>query len=76
MKSFKTDVVTNKVTVVGKVDPAVVKKRLEDKINKPVEFVSPKNDQQDGGNAKKPDEKKAQEKKPKEVTLIYSNLFI
>jgi len=79
--SVKADYTSNKVTVVGKVDPTVVKEKVEEKTKKKVELVSPQppKKDKDGGppaaapaDAKKPEEKKpdepkkAEEKKPKE----------
>lgn len=64
---MKTDMGTNKVTVTGKVDPAKVKARLEEKTKKKVELISPQ-PKKDAGD-KKPDEKKSDaksEKKPEE----------
>ncbi|KAJ0027793.1 hypothetical protein Pint_35694 [Pistacia integerrima] len=68
VQSVKTDCDANKVTVVGKVDPAKMKERLEEKTKKKVELISPqpKKDAAAGGGDKKPDEKKAEEKKPDE----------
>ncbi|XP_031384092.1 heavy metal-associated isoprenylated plant protein 6-like [Punica granatum] len=73
----KIDTASNKLTVTGKVDPAKLRQRLEDKTHKRVELVSlqPK---KDGGPAgdKKPDEKKgdekkkAEDKKPVESTAV------
>lgn len=67
MEAVKTDCEGNKLTVTGKVDPAKVKERLEEKIKKKVDIVSPQ-PKKDGGD-KKPDEKaekKSEEKKPEE----------
>ena len=65
VEEVKTDFSANKLTVTGKVDPAKVKERLEEKIKKKVEIVSapPK---KDGGGEKKAEEKKSDEKKPEE----------
>ncbi|KAK3226577.1 hypothetical protein Dsin_006439 [Dipteronia sinensis] len=64
----KTEMGANKVTVTGKVDPAKVKARLEEKSKKKVELISPqpKKDAAPaaGGGDKKPDDKKPEEKKP------------
>ncbi|KAG8647213.1 heavy metal-associated isoprenylated plant protein 3 [Manihot esculenta] len=67
VEAVKTDCEGNKLTVTGKVDPAKVKERLEEKIKKKVDIVSPQ-PKKDGGD-KKPDEKaekKSEEKKPEE----------
>lgn len=58
----KADMAANKVTVTGKVDPAKVKSRLEEKTKKKVDLVSP----QPKKDEKKADEKKPDEKKPDE----------
>lgn len=74
----KTDCATNKLTVNGKVDPAGLREKLEQKIKKKVELVSPQPKKDGGGGGdkksddkaeKKPEEKKASadDKKPKEV---------
>lgn len=76
VQDVKADIASNKLTVVGKVDPAKVKERVEEKTRKKAEIVSvhPKKEAAaaGGGGDKKPDEKKADEKKaedkkPKEV---------
>ena len=57
----KADSDTNKVTVIGKVDPAMLREKLEQKTKKKVELLSPapkkekKND--DGGGDKKAEKK-------------------
>lgn len=71
----KADCATNKVTVSGKVDPSGLREKLEQKIKKKVELVSPQPKKDGGGDKKpadkapekKPDEKKADDSKPKEV---------
>lgn len=82
---MKTDCGANKVTVIGKVDPAKMKERLEEKTKKKVELVSPQPKKDAGGGGekkpeekseKKPEEKKADDKKPpKEVMVPTSVLF-
>ena len=67
----------NKITVTGKVDPALVKERIEKKTKKNVEIVSPQVKKDDKkpdekspekkSDDKKADDKKADAKKPKEV---------
>ncbi|KAF3441827.1 hypothetical protein FNV43_RR15742 [Rhamnella rubrinervis] len=77
----KADCATNKLTVTGKVDPSGLREKLEQKIKKKVELISPqpKKDGGGGGGDKKPadkapekkaDEKKAEEKKPIESTVV------
>lgn len=73
----KADCATSKLTVNGKVDPAALREKLEQKIKKKVELVSPQPKKDGGGGdkkteekpEKKPEEKKpsADDKKPKEV---------
>ncbi|CAK9160780.1 unnamed protein product [Ilex paraguariensis] len=76
----KADFENNKLTVTGKVDPASIRERLEQKIKKKVELVSPQPKKDGGAGAgggggdKKPDEKsdkksddkKKDDKKPTE----------
>ncbi|KAL8152854.1 hypothetical protein V2J09_010614 [Rumex salicifolius] len=66
--SVKADYTSNKVTVVGKVDPTVVKEKVEEKIKKKVELLSPqppKKDKDGGAPAAAPaDAKKSEEKAP------------
>ncbi|KAK4777040.1 hypothetical protein SAY86_005728 [Trapa natans] len=66
------DAAGNKLTVTGKMDPAKLRQRLEDKIHKKVELVSPQPPKKDGGAAaeKKPEEKKVEDKKPVESTVV------
>lgn len=56
VSDVKADPSSNKLTVIGKADPAVIKTKLEQKTKKKIEIVSlqPK---KDGGGDKKPDEK-------------------
>ena len=61
----------DKVTVVGKIDPTKVSDTLSQKTKKDVELVSPlppKKDNKAAADHNKPD-KKAEDKKPKEVCL-------
>ncbi|XP_071690623.1 heavy metal-associated isoprenylated plant protein 3 [Rutidosis leptorrhynchoides] len=77
VQSVNADIEGNKLTVIGQVDPTVVKERVEHKTKKKVEIVSPqpKKDGEKGdkkGDDHKPtekkiDDKKADAKKPKEV---------
>ncbi|XP_073145307.1 heavy metal-associated isoprenylated plant protein 3-like [Henckelia pumila] len=85
VEKVKADCATNKITVVGKVDPAGLRERVEYKTKKKVELVSPqpKKDGGDGGPVaggdkktdgkaaeKKADqEKKGDDKKPKEAAV-------
>lgn len=74
VEQVKTDAGANKLTVTGKMDPAALKARLEEKIKKKVDLVSPQPAKKEGGGgggdkkadekSEKPSEKKAEEKKP------------
>ncbi|GMY14799.1 heavy metal-associated isoprenylated plant protein 5-like [Fagus crenata] len=78
VEGVKTDYTANKVTVTGKVDPTEIKEKLEQKIKKKVELVSPQ-PKKDGGGDKKPAEKaekkeepkKEEPKKPIQSTVVY-----
>ncbi|KAL5546123.1 hypothetical protein UlMin_005810 [Ulmus minor] len=79
VSSVTADSATNKVMVIGKVDPAGIREKLEQKTKKKVELVSPQPKKDGGGGDKKPEEKpaekkaeekKAEEKKPKESTVV------
>lgn len=76
VEDVKADIASHKLTVTGKVDPAKVRERVEEKTHKKVELLSPQ-PKKDGGagggdkksdekSEKKPEEKKADDKKPKE----------
>ncbi|CAN1770640.1 Heavy metal-associated isoprenylated plant protein 6, partial [Linum perenne] len=67
VEDARTDFASNKLTVTGKVDPGKVKARVEEKIKKSVEIISPQ-PKKEGGGAPAAEEKKpaAEEKKPEE----------
>ncbi|KAH0995792.1 hypothetical protein GBA52_019656 [Prunus armeniaca] len=82
VEQVKTECAANKVTVTGKVDPAGLREKLEQKIKKKVDLISPQPKKDGGGDKKpaaaeekaekkpeekKPAEKKTEEKKPKEA---------
>lgn len=72
----KIDAAGNKLTVTGKVDPAKLRQRVEDKTHKRVELVSPQ-PKKDGGAAsdKKPEEKKkGEDKKEKPVEVCNKHI--
>lgn len=85
---MKVDYNTNKVTVVGNVDPIKLREKIEEKTKKKVELISPspKKDKNGGGGGgeekKNNDDKKAEKKsddnkKSKEVSLlVYANLLL
>ncbi|XP_044505777.1 uncharacterized protein LOC123225723 [Mangifera indica] len=68
VQPVNTDCDANKVTVVGKVDPVELKKRLQKETKKKVELIStqPKKDAATGGGDKNPEEKKPEKKKAEE----------
>ncbi|XP_014495485.1 heavy metal-associated isoprenylated plant protein 6 [Vigna radiata var. radiata] len=65
VEDVKADLLGNKLTVIGKVDSAVVRDKLADKTRKKVEIISPQ-PKKDSGAASKPPEKKVEEKKTEE----------
>ena len=81
---MKTDSANNKLTVTGKVDPAGLREKVEQKTKKKVELLSPQPKKEAAGGGagdnksaekteKKPEEKKAEEKKaPKEVISFFT----
>ncbi|KZV26180.1 hypothetical protein F511_06347 [Dorcoceras hygrometricum] len=83
VEKVKADSANNKLTVVGKVDPAGLRERVEYKTKKKVELVSPQSKKEggDGGAAaggdkksdgkpeKKGEEKKGDDQKPKEAAV-------
>eukprot|EP00258_Populus_trichocarpa_P044437 XP_024460456.1 heavy metal-associated isoprenylated plant protein 5 isoform X3 [Populus trichocarpa] len=52
VEGLKTDCAGNKLTVTGKVDPAKIKARLEEKTKRKVEIISPQPKKDDGAAAK------------------------
>ncbi|OMP02474.1 hypothetical protein COLO4_11057 [Corchorus olitorius] len=84
-ESVKTETGSSKVTVVGAVDPKVIKEKLENKTKKKVDLVSPqpkKDDNKEEKKEKKPDKEKnpdsdnKQEKKPKEAPVTTADLKV
>lgn len=78
---MKGDSSSNKLTVVGKVDPEKLRERVQSKTKKKVELISPQpkpKDKDKDGDKKKDEPKKDEEKKPKEVPhflRLYNSLF-
>ncbi|XP_020212808.1 heavy metal-associated isoprenylated plant protein 6 isoform X2 [Cajanus cajan] len=78
VEDVKADLSGNKLTVIGKIDPAEVRDKLADKTKKKVELVSPQPKKDDDAGAppakkpeeKKPEDKKSEEKSPKESTVV------
>lgn len=77
---MQADSSSNKVTVVGAVDPAAIKEKLEKKTKKKVDLISPQPKKDDNKEEKKekkadkeknPDSNNKQEKKPKEVMFPF-----
>ncbi|XP_065868932.1 heavy metal-associated isoprenylated plant protein 3-like [Euphorbia lathyris] len=67
VESVKVDSESNKLTVVGKVDPSQIRDFLHQKTKKKVELISPqpkKEDSNNDKNKKKDDNKKSDDKKP------------
>ena len=72
VKEVKADCGANKLTVKGtNLDPTAIREKLEKKIEKKFELVSPQPKKDGGSGYKKPEEKKTEKKeepkKPKEV---------
>lgn len=65
VQTVKADLSTNKVTVTGKMDPAKLRDKLEEKTKKKVELISPQ-PKKDASASEKPSEKKPEEKKSEE----------
>ncbi|RDX92136.1 Heavy metal-associated isoprenylated plant protein 6, partial [Mucuna pruriens] len=79
VEDVKADLLGNKLTIVGKVDPTVLRDKLAEKAKKKVELISPQpkkdaaaaaNKPPEKSEDKKPEEKKAEEKSPKESTVV------
>ncbi|KAI3917160.1 hypothetical protein MKX01_003609 [Papaver californicum] len=75
VEKCSADSTSNKITVIGKVDPVKLRENVESKTKKKVELLSPipKKDDKNGGGGdkKKPEEaKKPEEKKPKEPQVV------
>ncbi|KAL8216929.1 hypothetical protein R6Q57_023766 [Mikania cordata] len=69
VENVKADFANNKLTITGKVDPVLIKERVEFKTKKKVEIISPKPKNDDGDVKKddvKPPEAKSDAQKPKE----------
>ncbi|XP_019444315.1 PREDICTED: heavy metal-associated isoprenylated plant protein 6-like isoform X2 [Lupinus angustifolius] len=62
------DISANKLTVIGKVDPAKLRDKLAEKTKKNVDLVSSNAKKDAGGD--KPPVKKSEEKKPKKSTVV------
>ncbi|PSS23700.1 Heavy metal-associated isoprenylated plant protein, partial [Actinidia chinensis var. chinensis] len=74
VKEVKADIAGNKLTVTGKVDPAKIRTRVEEKTHKKVELLSPQpiiaaagdgDKKSDKKSGKKSGDKKTEDKKPK-----------
>ncbi|KAM6596683.1 heavy metal-associated isoprenylated plant protein 3 [Cannabis sativa] len=82
VEAAKTEFATNKLTVIGKVDPSKLRELLAEKAKKKVDLISPQPNKKDDNNAKndikkkadepkkKPDEKKPKEKEPAVTTAV------
>ncbi|KAF8395263.1 hypothetical protein HHK36_019205 [Tetracentron sinense] len=71
VQEMKGDINTNKLTVIGKVDPVKLRERVEKKTKKKVELISPLPKKEKDGEKKAGDkpEKETDEKKNKEPTV-------
>ncbi|KAL4336144.1 hypothetical protein GQ457_07G033800 [Hibiscus cannabinus] len=82
VETVKTEINTNKVTVIGAVDPTTVKDNIAKKSKKKVEVVTPQPKKDDNKEEKKPDKDKnqgsdnKQDKKPKEAPLTTADLKV
>ncbi|XP_077246417.1 heavy metal-associated isoprenylated plant protein 3-like [Tasmannia lanceolata] len=76
VEEVKGDSSNNKLTVVGKIDPEMIRERVESKTKKKVELISPQPKKENDGEAKKTEEKaetKHEEKKkegPQVTTVV------
>lgn len=72
MDSAKADTEANKLTVVGKVDPTMLRDKLAQKTKKKVDLLSPqpKKDNKTDDKSDEKLEKKGGDKKPKEVLSL------
>ncbi|KAL4353876.1 hypothetical protein GQ457_06G008770 [Hibiscus cannabinus] len=80
VEDVKTDSAANKLTVIGKIDPAIIRDRLAEKTKKKVDLISPQPKKDAAAPAaggdkkpeaeKKPEEKKEEKKPPKESTVV------
>ncbi|KAI4310417.1 hypothetical protein MLD38_035397 [Melastoma candidum] len=80
VEDVQADVASGKLTVVGKIDPSKIRQKLQDKLNKKVDLISPQPAKKEdgGGNDKKSndktdnkaEEKKPEDKKPQEKTVV------
>ncbi|XP_027352631.1 heavy metal-associated isoprenylated plant protein 6-like [Abrus precatorius] len=79
VEDVKADLSGNKLTVAGKVDPAMLRDKLAEKTKKKVELVSPqpkKDTAADKPPEKKPEEKKPEDKKPEEKSPKESTVVL
>ncbi|EOY34467.1 hypothetical protein QUC31_018424 [Theobroma cacao] len=85
VETVQADSSSNKVTVVGAVDPAAIKEKLEKKTKKKVDLISPQPKKDDNKEEKKekkadkeknPDSNNKQEKKPKEAPVTTADLKV
>ncbi|KAK8584588.1 hypothetical protein V6N13_138546 [Hibiscus sabdariffa] len=82
VETVKTESNSNKVTVIGAVDPTAIKDNIAKKSKKKVDVVSPQPKKDDNKEEKKPDKDKnqgsgdKQEKKPKEALLTTADLKV
>ena len=61
----------NKLTVIGKVDPKTMVEKLQKKIERKVELISPLPKKDEGENKKKPEEKETKSEEKKKEKEVY-----
>ncbi|GLJ41368.1 hypothetical protein SUGI_0856180 [Cryptomeria japonica] len=81
VQDVKADLIANKLTVIGKVDPKTVCERVQKRCQKKIELISPLPKKEEGEKKEqKPEEKekekKPEEKKEKEPTVITTVLKV
>ncbi|XP_039052239.1 heavy metal-associated isoprenylated plant protein 3-like isoform X2 [Hibiscus syriacus] len=82
VETVKTESDTNKVTVIGAVDPTALKENIAKKSKKKIDVVAPQPKKDDNKEEKKPDKDKnqgsdqKQDKKPKEAALTTADLKV
>ncbi|XWS74344.1 hypothetical protein CRYUN_Cryun02cG0206700 [Craigia yunnanensis] len=82
VETVKLEINSNKVTVIGAVDPTAIKEKLLKKTKKKVDLISPQPKKDDNKEEKKPDKEKNQnsdnkpEKKSKEAPVTTADLKV
>ncbi|KAH7561102.1 hypothetical protein JRO89_XS10G0174200 [Xanthoceras sorbifolium] len=81
VESVKPEIASNKLTIVGSLDPSKIRDKLQQKTKKQVDLISPqvKKDKENdpkSDNNNKPNQKKPDEKKPKEPPVTTAVLKV